>query len=163
MSKSTPYDFGLLGDSAFPTSAPTGMLAGFNSNYSGLMPGGSSSSFGTGLDWNQISNLSSMGQFAAINAFGNDPIRQIGGIVKGLLPELEAMRAREAERAQRLGLNANLVGAALTTITNLPKTISDSAERVRQARLAGQLAILDQKRRPYDISGFNMPYTSYRI
>ena len=162
MSKSTPYDFGLLGDSTFPTSAPTGMLAGFNSNYSGLMPGGSSSSFGTGLDWNQISNLSPMGQFAAINAFSTDPKRQIG-IVKSLLPEIEAMRAREAERAQRLGLNANLAGAAITTIANLPKTISDSAERVRQARLAGQLAILDQKRRPYDIRGFNMPYTSYRI
>ena len=162
MSKSTPYDFGLLGDSTFPTSAPTGMLAGFNSNYSGLMPGGSSSSFGTGLDWNQISNLSPMGQFAAINAFGNDPIRQIEA-VKSLWPMYEASQKRQAEYAQRLGLNANLVGAALTTITNLPKTISDSAERVRQARLAGEQTILKEQQRPYNIGGFNIPYTSYRI
>ena len=162
MSNSTPYDFGLLGDSTFPTSAPTGLLAGFNSNYSGLMPGVGSSGFGTGLDLNQISNLDSMAQVFAINAYMNNPERQFG-MLRRFLPELEAYQDRRAEKAQKLGLQSNLWGAAIKSIADLPKTIAQSAAQVRQGRLAGQQAILDQAQRPYNISGFNMPYTSYRV
>lgn len=162
MSNSIPYDFGLLGDSTFPTSAPTNLLAGFNSNYSGLMPGGSFSSFGSGFDLNQISKLDPGAQMLAISAFKNDPIRQIEA-VKSLWPMYEASQKRQAEYAQRLGLQSNLWGAAIKSIADLPKTIAQSAAQVRQGRLAGQQAILDQAQRPYNISGFNMPYTSYRV
>jgi len=164
MSESTPYNFGLLDTdltNTFPTYAPRG-LAGFNSNYSGLMPGGSSSSFGTGLDWNQISNLSPMGQAFAVNAYMNDPERQFGTFMR-YLPQLEKVFDRRAEKAQQLGLQSNLWGAAIKSISDLPKTIAESAARVREGRLAGQQAILNQAQRPYNISGFNMPYTSYRI
>ncbi len=161
MSKSTPYDFGLLGDSTFPTSAPTGMLAGFNSNYSGLMPGGSSS-FGLGYDLNQISNLDPMAQVFAINAYKNDPKRQIE-MFKGLLPELEAYQNRQAEKAQKLGLQSNLWGAAIKSIADLPKTIAQGVGQVRDARLAGQQAILNQAQRRYNIGGFSMPYNTYRV
>lgn len=162
MTNSIPYDFDLLGDSTFPTSAPTDMLAGFNSNYSGLMPGGGSSSFGSGFDLNQISNLSPMAQVYAINSYTNDPKRQ-SEMVMGLLPELEEFYNRRAEKAQELGLQSNLLTAAIKSITDLPKTIAQSAAQVRQGRLAGQQAILEQQQRPYNISGLNMPYTSYRV
>jgi len=164
MSNSTSYDYGLLDTdltNTFPTFAPTG-LAGSNSNYSGLMPGGSSSSFGTGLDWNQISNLSPMGQAFAINSYMNDPERQFGTFMR-YLPELEKIFDRRAEKAQRLGLQSNLWGAAIKSIADLPKTIAESAARVREGRLAGEQTILKQQQRPYDITGLSMPYTSYRI
>jgi hypothetical protein len=164
MSNSTSYDYGLLDTdltNTFPTFAPTG-LAGFNSNYSGLMPGGSFSSFGSGFDLNQISKLDPGAQMLAISAFNNNPKRQ-AEVIMGLLPELEAYQDRRAEKAQKLGLQSNLWGAAIKSISDLPKTIAESAARVREGRLAGQQAILNQAQRPYNISGFNMPYTSYRI
>ena len=57
MSKSTPYNFGLLDTNltnTFPTSAPN-VLAGSNTNYSDLMPAAKSS---TGFDWSQLSGMS---------------------------------------------------------------------------------------------------------
>ena len=164
MSKSNPYDFGLLDTdltNTFPTSAPN-VLAGVNSNYSGLMPGGSFSSFGSGFDLNQLSKLDPMAQMVAIPYFMDNPEKKRKEL-EALLPTLENFYSRQAEKQFNFGLKSNLWGAAITSIANLPPTLAQSAAQVREGRLAGLQAILDQAQRPYNIGGLSMPYNTYRI
>jgi len=154
MSKSTPYNFSLLDTdltNTFPTSAPN-VLAGFNTNYSAFMPGGSSSSFGSGLDFDQISKLDPMSQMLAINLFENryqgDP-KRIAEAYAAVAP----FKKEEAKLAQELGKESVLYSAAVNSLLKLPDTIARGVGMYNQGRLAGAQARLDQAQRPYNIGG----------
>jgi hypothetical protein len=131
MSKSTPYNFSLLDTdltNTFPTSAPRG-LAGFNSNYTGLMPAGSSSSFGSGFNFNEISKLKDpMAQMFAMqiaeNRYQNDP-KRLAEAYKTIAP----FKLQEAKEMQKLGMMSN---AFASLLKDVPAAIKNYAYAGRQ-------------------------------
>jgi septum formation topological specificity factor MinE len=132
MSNSIPYDFGLLGDSTFPTSAPTGLLAGFNPNYSGLMPGATSSS---GFDWSQLSGMNP-------NLLGylkytdwNNQQQNSAQSLKERLEVLEPMFQRRAEQQMKYGMMSNLAASFLKDIPAAIKNYAYAGREYDPARI----------------------------
>jgi len=112
-----------------PSYAPTGLLAGFNSNYSGLMPGGGSSSFGSGFDWNQINKIKDpIAQMYAMqiaeNRYQGDPKR-----LAEAYKELAPFRLQEAKEMQKLGMMSN---AFASLLKDVPAAIKNYAYAGRQ-------------------------------
>ena len=140
MSNSTPYDFGLLGDSTFPTSAPTGLLAGFNPNYSGLMPGAGSS---PGFDWGQLSGMDpNMLGFLKYTDW-NRQQQNSAQRLKEQFEVLEPIFQRRAEQQMKYGMMSNLFGSILKDI---PAAIKNYAYAGREydpklIEIAGQSRI----------------------
>jgi hypothetical protein len=131
MSKSTPYNFNLLDTdltNTFPTSASRG-LAGFNSNYTDLMPAGSPSSFDSGFNFNEISKLKDpMAQMFAMqiaeNRYQGDP-KRLAEAYKAIAP----FKLQEAKEMQKLGMMSN---AFASLLKDVPAAIKNYAYAGRQ-------------------------------
>jgi hypothetical protein len=128
MSKSAPYNFSLLDKgltNTFPTSAPN-VLAGFNTNYSGLMPGGSSSS---GFDWSQVSNMDPNMLGILKYTDWNQQRMNDSQRLKEQLEILEPMFERRAEKQMKYGMLSN---AFASLLKDVPAAIKNYAYAGRQ-------------------------------